>query len=45
MLNAAREAVGRAKEMQERTDTEDRQIIGDLLREVKDLRLKTGTLV
>lgn len=44
VLVAAREAVGRAKELQERSDADDRVIIADLLREVKDLRMKTGTM-
>jgi len=39
----ARDAVATAKKRQEQTDSDDRAIIADLMKQVQDLRLRTGT--
>jgi chromosome segregation ATPase len=43
LMREAREAVVAAKIRQEQTDVEDKVIIGDLMKQVQELRLRTGT--
>jgi hypothetical protein len=41
----ARDAVANAKRRQEQTDHDDRAIIADLMKQVQDMRLRTGTRI
>lgn len=45
LMLEARDAVANAKRRQEQTDSDDRVIIGDLMKQVQDLRLRTGTRI
>jgi chromosome segregation ATPase len=43
LMREAREAVASAKQRQEQTDSDDKAIIADLMKQVQEMRLRTGT--